>query len=576
MHESGDNELLGEYVRNKSDQAFALLVARHANLVYSVALRHVANSHEAEDITQVVFLLLAKKAGSLSPKTILSGWLYRTAQLTAANYLRMENRRQRREQEVHMQSLMNESEPDVWAQIAPVLDVAMVGLGERERQAVVLRFFDGKSLKEVGGALGTSEGAAQKSVERALKRLRHFFTKRGITLSAATLMSVLSINSVQAAPAGFAESIATAVVTKGVAVSGPLMVLMKSTLKIMTWLKIKTAVVASVSAILIAGTATVTVVQIQKIIAISARPSDLGDVGALPPSNVLQPQRIQPSQLEKQYSADALTAMVNDKGDAIAINLGASEAVIQAPQINRQDAAAYIRRGRGFLSKGYYDQAIADFNQALQLNPKAGPAYFSRGRACKLKGNYEQAIADYTQALRLNTSTVAAYVNRGQIYNLEGAYDQAILDFNRAIQLDAGRPIPYLNRGVAHVAKGDYGAAIADFNSALKIDPDFSPAYNNLAWQLATCPQAAYRDGKQAVDDATKACELSQWNNINQIDTLAAAYAEAGDFENAVKCENEVLKTVGLALADIAIAKRRLSLYQAHQPYHRQQPASNQ
>ena len=104
MHELDSNELLVKYSRDQSEEAFATLVARHVNLVYSVALRHVADLHQAEDITQVVFLLLAKKAGSLSPQTILSSWLYRTAQLTATNYLRMERRRQRREQEAHMQS----------------------------------------------------------------------------------------------------------------------------------------------------------------------------------------------------------------------------------------------------------------------------------------------------------------------------------------------------------------------------------------------------------------------------------------------------------------------------------------
>jgi RNA polymerase sigma factor (sigma-70 family) len=284
MHESDDNELLAQYARNKSEEAFAALVARHVNLVYSVALRHVANSHQAEEITQVVFLLLAKKAGSLSQKTILSGWLYRTARLTAANYLRMENRRQRREQEVQVQSFMNESEPDVWTQIAPVLDAAMARLGERERNAVVLRFFEGKSLKEVGSALGASKDAAQKNVERALKKLRNFFTKRGITLSAATLIGVLSTQSVQAAPAGLAESIITAGITKGAAISGPSLILMKSTLKMMAWLKIKTAVAASISLILIAGTATVAIAQIQKNMASDSQASEPATVEKSLPS----------------------------------------------------------------------------------------------------------------------------------------------------------------------------------------------------------------------------------------------------------------------------------------------------
>jgi len=217
-----------------------------------------------------------------------------------------------------------------------------------------------------------------------------------------------------------------------------------------------------------------------------------------------------------------------------------------------------------------FSHAIANFDQALQLDPQSVPAYFSRGRANKLDGNYEQALRDYTQTIQINPKAVAAYVNRGQIYNLEGDHDRAIVDFNQAIQLDAGRPIPYLDRGVAEVAKGEYDQAIADFESAIKIDPNFSPAYNNLAVQLATCPVAAIRDGKKAVEYATKACELSQWGNLNQINTLAAACAEAGDFDNAIKWENKILETPDLIPEEAARARERLALYQAHQPYHRE------
>jgi tetratricopeptide (TPR) repeat protein len=134
-----------------------------------------------------------------------------------------------------------------------------------------------------------------------------------------------------------------------------------------------------------------------------------------------------------------------------------------------------------------------------------------------------------------------------------------------------GRPIPYLDRGVAEVAKGEYDQAIADFESAIKIDPNFSPAYNNLAWQFATSPVAAIRDGRKAVKYANQARELSQWHNVRQISTLAAAYAEAGDFDSAVKWENKILETPNLAPNEAAIAKERLALYQAHHPYHRKE-----
>jgi len=493
MHESDDSELLAQYARVKSETAFAALVLRHVNMVYSVALRHVSDSHQAEDITQVVFLLLAKKAGSLSSKTVLAGWLYRTAQLTAANHLRMEKRRQHREQEAYMQSLVNESESEIWAEMAPVLDAALARLGDRERSAVILRFFEGKSLKEVGSALGESEGAAQKNVERALKKLRSFFSRRGVVLSATTLASILSVNSVQAAPVGLAQSIVAVGITKGATTSGSVMVLMKSTLTIMAWLKIKAVAKVAALAILVVSTATVAI-----------------------------------------------------------------------------HASDYIKRGRFYLFRGEYDHAIANFDQALQLDPQSAPAYFSRGRAYKLDGNQEQALRDYTRTIENNPKAVAAFVNRGQIYNLEGDHDRAIADFNQAIRLDGERPIPYLDRGVAEVAKGKYDLAIADFESAIKIDPNFSPAYNNLAWQLATCPETAIRGGQKAVKYATQACELSQWSNVRQISTLAAAYAEAGDFNNAVKGETKILETPNLTPKEAAIAKERLSLYQTHRPYHRE------
>ena len=281
----------------------------------------------------------------------------------------------------------------------------------------------------------------------------------------------------------------------------------------------------------------------------------------------LQAREIPHSVLSKQASADQFAPMQNDPG--VPIPGKQDDAAVQAAQINPHDVNGFIKRGRIYLSNDQYDQAIADFNQALQFDPKTAAAYFNRGRAFKLKGNYEQAVADYSEAIQLNPEMVAAYVNRGQIYNMAGRYDEAIADFDQALQLDPGRVNPYLNRGVAYGSKGAYEKALADFNSALEIEPSFSPAYNNLAWQLATCPQARFRDGKKAVENATKACALSGWSNVNQLDTLAAAYAEAGDFANATKWEGKVVATPNLAPEDTAIAKERLALYQTHQPYHR-------
>src|SRR5580704_15917596 len=139
-----DLNLLREYARNNSEEAFAALVSRHVNLVYSVALRQARDPHLAEEITQAVFIVLARKAKSLGPQTILSAWLCRTARYASADALKIQRRRQHREQEAyHMQSHLNESESDAWIQIEPFLDDAIGQLGKSDHDAIVLRFFEG-------------------------------------------------------------------------------------------------------------------------------------------------------------------------------------------------------------------------------------------------------------------------------------------------------------------------------------------------------------------------------------------------------------------------------------------------
>src|SRR5580698_7210656 len=163
MTEPDDISLLRQYVETSSEQAFGTLVSRHINKVYSVALRHTRNPHQSEEITQAVFVILARKARGLGKRVILSGWLYQTARLASVTYLRSEIRRTRREQEAHMQSLFDDPAVDEASrQIIPLLDAAMAGLITTDRHAVVLRFFDGKSLRELGAAMSASEEAAKK------------------------------------------------------------------------------------------------------------------------------------------------------------------------------------------------------------------------------------------------------------------------------------------------------------------------------------------------------------------------------------------------------------------------------
>src|ERR1017187_5382753 len=249
-----DMALLREYARRNSEEAFTMLVSRHINLVYSVALRQVRDPHLAEDITQAVFIILARKADSLGSKTILPGWLCRTARYASANALTIQRRRQRREQEAHMQSILDEPEPETWLQIAPLLDGAMEQLGQKDHDALVLRFFEGKSFQEVGAAFGASENAAKKRVNYALEKLRTFFTKRGVSSTTAIIAGAISANSVQAAPAALAKSVTAVAVAKGAAASGSTLTLIKGALKIMAWTKMKTAVVAGAGILLAVGT----------------------------------------------------------------------------------------------------------------------------------------------------------------------------------------------------------------------------------------------------------------------------------------------------------------------------------
>jgi RNA polymerase sigma factor (sigma-70 family) len=263
MQELDDSALLREYVERGSEEAFAALVTRHVNKVYSVALRLTGNPHSAEEITQAVFVILARKSRQLGKRVILSGWLYQTARLTAVTFIRGGIRRARREQEAYMQTALNENESNAWTQIAPLLDAAMAGLNEADRHAVVLRFFDGKSLKEVGAALGANEEAAKKRVSRALEKLRAFFARRGVSSTTAIIAGAISANSVQAAPAALAKTVTAVALAKGAAASGSTLTLIQGALKIMAWTKAKTAMVVTAVAILTVSTTTTLVIQHQ-------------------------------------------------------------------------------------------------------------------------------------------------------------------------------------------------------------------------------------------------------------------------------------------------------------------------
>ncbi len=247
-----DPELLREFAKTNSETAFAELVKRHVNLVYSAAFRQVnGDEHLAKDVAQMVFTDLARKASSLSRRESLTGWLYTSAHFAAAKIVRGENRRRDRE-EKFMREPISETAPDAdWEKLRPTLDDAMHELKETDREAVLLRYFENRQFAEVGAKLGLNENAARMRVERALEKLRDIFAKRGIATTTA-LASVISANAIQIAPANLAATLTTASITT--AGTGTF-----TLLKIMTMTKLKLAF----SALVVAGAATAFVIQNQ-------------------------------------------------------------------------------------------------------------------------------------------------------------------------------------------------------------------------------------------------------------------------------------------------------------------------
>ena len=209
-----DLDLLRDFVREQSQDAFTALVQRHLNLVYCAALRQVRSPQLAEEVAQSVFTDLARHAARLKPNTVLTAWLYQITRRTAIDVVRREARRQLREQIASEMNAMNATAAD-WKQIEPLLDEAMHALDDTDRTAVLLRYFENKSLREVGETLGTTDDAARKRVSRAVDQLREFFVKHGLNVGASALAIVISANAVQAAPFGLALTISTAAVVAG-------------------------------------------------------------------------------------------------------------------------------------------------------------------------------------------------------------------------------------------------------------------------------------------------------------------------------------------------------------------------
>ncbi len=241
----------------------------------------------------------------------------------------------------------------------------------------------------------------------------------------------------------------------------------------------------------------------------------------------------------------------------------------RAIELKPDFAEAFTDRGNTHKQLGHYQQAMEDYNRVVELKPDFAEAYTQRGNAHNRSGNYQQAWEDYNRAIELKPDYVEAYTHRGNAQKRLGNYQQALEDYNRAIELKPDFDEAYTNRGVTYQDLGNFQLALNDFVKAIELKPDLVEVYNNLAWLLATCHDSNFRDAERAVSSAKRACELASRDDYSLLDTLAAAYAESGDFAEAVRWQASAVKMA--PATNKAALESRLELYKAEKPY-RQEP----
>jgi tetratricopeptide (TPR) repeat protein len=246
----------------------------------------------------------------------------------------------------------------------------------------------------------------------------------------------------------------------------------------------------------------------------------------------------------------------------------------EAIRLDPQNAMAYHNRGYTWAKKKDLDRAIADFTRAIAIDPKYARAYNKRGFAWLEKKMYARAVSDFSQAIKIDPKFARAYHNRGNTMLRQKDYDRAIADYTSALRYDPADVLALVDRASVYHAEGDDAHALADLAEAIRRKPDCTEALVDRAWLLATSPEAKVRDGKQAVLDATRACELTRGKEAYPLGALAAALAERGDFDRAVKSQ-ERAQPLYKTRDDVARGRARLDLYKAKTPYREPAAASS-
>jgi serine/threonine-protein kinase len=237
-------------------------------------------------------------------------------------------------------------------------------------------------------------------------------------------------------------------------------------------------------------------------------------------------------------------------------------------QLDSSFSDIYLLRGACYQEQGQNEKALSDFDQHIRIRPNHAIGYRFRGDAHWAKRELDLALADYTRSIELDPSKARAYVERGAVFLEKKEYERALSSLEKALELDPGFARAYVDKGRVHRRKKEYRFAENCFLDAIKHDPESVDAYNNLAWLWATCPESGFRNGPKAVEFATRANELTSWEEPYCLDTLAAAYAEQGKYDEAIRWLKKAMEYPdAFEPEDLEKDRKALALYEAGKPY---------
>jgi tetratricopeptide (TPR) repeat protein len=272
---------------------------------------------------------------------------------------------------------------------------------------------------------------------------------------------------------------------------------------------------------------------------------------------------------ETRRYAQRLVSWAHNRRGEVRAGAGRDEDALRdfekALQYDKTRWRAWHNRGVSYAMVGQSKQAIRDFDRTTELNPRFANAYFNRGEMyCELN-DFAAALRDYTRALQLEPDDATALNSRGYVFFQSNKHREALRDFSAALRLDADNAAALTNRGDVFADLGYYAEALRDYQRSIGIDKNLSHTHQSIAWLVATCPEEQYRDPELALSAAERAVELEGRDNCRNLDTLAAAHAEAGHFDNAQRVVRQAIEIASPAEAQVY--RNRLTLYEAHRPF---------